>query len=55
MKKVISLILIASMMPLIATTISEEYIVLSLVLWVGSGIILFYAAYLANKERKKKF
>ena len=53
MRIIIPMILIAGILPIIATNLSGELINFSGILWVISGIIFLIAGYLAYKENKK--
>ncbi|TDL33181.1 hypothetical protein EVU91_13635 [Macrococcoides bohemicum] len=53
MRLLIPLILIAGIMPLIATNLPPQYDFLSPILWILSGVVFFIAAYIAYKRKKK--
>ncbi|MEB6227728.1 hypothetical protein MXM59_10860 [Mammaliicoccus sciuri] len=53
MRIIIPMILIAGILPIIATNLSGKLINFSGILWVISGIIFLVAGYLAYKENKK--
>lgn len=50
MRKVISLVLIAGILPVIATNLSGELVDLAGVLWILSILLFVIAVYMAYKE-----
>lgn len=55
MRIIIPMILIAGILPIIATNLSGKLINFSGILWVISGIIFLVAGYLAYKENKQSY